>query len=124
VGGDALFEAEAKPPSRTRRQSTKPHPGPAFERWYSVYPVHKARGEAEKAWGQVTAEGAEPEVLTAAAERYRLDPLVIRGYGKHPATWLRAKCWLDEPSVPKSDEPINGTKQTNFTDEEYARGWK
>lgn len=124
VGGDALFDAEAKPPSRTRRKSPKPDPGPAFERWYGAYPVHKARGEAEKAWAQVTADGADPEALIAAAERYRLDPLVIRGWGKHPATWLRAKCWLDEPTAPKSDEPSNGTKQTNFTDEEYTRGWK
>ena len=41
-------------------------------------------------------EGADPQVLIAAAKRYRDDPIVLRGWGKHPATWLRAKCWLDE----------------------------
>ena len=40
--------------------------------------------------------GADPLVLVAAAKRYHADPNVVRGYGKHPATWLNAKCWLDE----------------------------
>ena len=124
-GGGALFDGPAKPPARTRRNAPKPTAGPAFERWYAAYPVHKARGDAEKAWVQVVAAGADPEVLIAAAERYRTDPQVVRGYGKYPGGWLRAKCWLDEPTPDvNGDAHPNGTKQTNFTDEDYASGWK
>lgn len=79
-----------------------------FERWYAAYPVHKARGDAEKAWGQVTRAGADPEVLIAAAKRYRDDPQVLRGFGKYPAGWLRAKCWLDEPAPEPSPAAGNG----------------
>ena len=42
--------------------------------------------------------GADPHVLIAAAARYHKDPQFLRGYGKHPARWLRAKSWLDEPA--------------------------
>ena len=77
--------------------------GPLFAEWYAAYPVHKARGDAEKAWAKAMREGADASVLIAAAKRYRDDPLVIRGYGKHPATWLNAKCWLDEPTQEPDD---------------------
>lgn len=53
--------------------------------------------------------GADPEDLIAAAERYREDPQVLRGYGKYPSGWLRAKCWLDEPSAePQPPSGSNG----------------
>lgn len=120
AGGDALFDAESKPPARARRKSPKPAAGPAFERWYAAYPVHKARGEAEKAWLQVTGEGADPEVLTAAAERYRSDPQVLRGWGKHPATWLRAECWLDE-AAPDGPPPSPNGHQPSTTDQRVAQ---
>lgn len=125
AGGGALFDAATKPPpARARRNAPRPAPGPAFERWYGIYPVHKARGDAEKAWVQVVAAGADPEVLIAAAERYRTDPMVVRGYGKYPGGWLRAKCWLDEATPePAPEAHANGTKQTNYTDEDYASGW-
>ncbi len=69
-------------------------------------------------------EGADPSVLIAAAKRYRDDPQVIRGFGKHPATWLNAKCWLDEPTPePDAARPpgmvINRRQQE--TDEQFAR---
>lgn len=104
-GDDPLFGAnEAK---ATAHQSRKPKasPGPEFERWYAIYPVHKARGDAEKAWEQTRDVRPEIDVLVAATERYRQDPQVVRGYGKYPAGWLRAKCWLDEPSAPQQLGP-------------------
>jgi hypothetical protein len=52
-------------------------------------------------------EGADPLTLIAAAKRYHDDPRVLQGYGKHPATWLNAKCWLDEEG-PASTQQGNG----------------
>lgn len=72
---------------------------PAFAEWYAAYPVHKARGAAVKAYAKALDKpGVTPEVLLDAAKRYRDEPQVKRGYGKHPATWLNNDCWLDEPT--------------------------
>jgi hypothetical protein len=92
------------PPKRqpTRGRPPKAELGPEFDEWYAAYPVHKARGDAEKAWLQVIRDGADPQVLIAAAKRYRDDPRISAGYGKFPAGWLRAKCWLDEPATAPS----------------------
>jgi hypothetical protein len=77
-----------------------------FERWYAIFPKHKARGEAEKAYRRVRSQGATAEALIAgakhyAAERAGQDPK----YTKHPATWLNAKCWLDSPEGPTPPMP-------------------
>ena len=126
VGGDALFAGESHRPAKRPRR-TRPAPGPEFERWYSTYPVHKARGDAEKAWVAAIAAGASPEDLIAAAERYAKDPQVLRGYGKYPAGWLRAKCWLDEPTPEQQNLPAtNGhrppvDRRQQATDEFFDR---
>jgi hypothetical protein len=80
---------------------------PRFGEWYAAYPVHKARGDAETAYAKAVREGADPQALLEAAKRYRDDPQVHRGYGKHPATWLNKKCWLDEDTPPpQPDAPV------------------
>lgn len=109
AGGGALFDAPgaAATPKRRKRR-TQGTNDPRFEIWYAAYPVHKARGDAERAWDEVMATGADPDVLTAAATTYCRDPYVLRGYGKNPATWLRAKCWLDEPTPQQQPGGGNG----------------
>jgi hypothetical protein len=63
-------------------------------------------------------------VLLEAAKRYCDDPQVHQGFGKHPATWLNKKCWLDEDRPPPTPPPTaNGIRKTNYTDEEYGNGW-
>ena len=69
-----------------------------FEEWYAAYPLHKARGAAEKAYPKAC-EMASAGQLLEEARRYG-DELKAKGkleFAKHPATWLRLKCWLDEP---------------------------
>lgn len=112
-----------------RGRPPKPADDPLFAEWYQAYPVHKDRGAAEKAWAAAVREGADPQVLIAAAKRYRTDPQVGRGYAKYPATWLNAKCWLDESTgidraqqQRDSERPPVG-RQINYTDEEYRSGW-
>lgn len=120
VGGDALFDAPPAKPQRGRPPKRSAL-GADFDRWYAAYPLHKDRGDAEKAWPGAVA-GTDPEVLIAAAQAYHDDPQVKRGYAKHPGRWLRAKCWLDEPA-PANGDGLNGhPKQTNYTDEDYASG--
>ena len=90
---------------------------PDFEEWYAVYPKHKAKGEAERAYRRARNQGATAEVLIVGARRYEAeragqDPK----YTKHPATWLNAKCWLDPPegtTVPVAKSP--GPSPTNLS---------
>jgi hypothetical protein len=71
-----------------------------FAEFYRVYPLHVARGAAERAYRRIITNGKATEAdLLAGAMRYAAaqdgkDPTYI----KHPATWLNAKCWLDEPA--------------------------
>lgn len=73
----------------------------AFDRWWSTYPRKVGKGDARKAWVKA-AKLASVDVLVAAAERYRDDPVRKRAepqFTKHPATWLNGECWHDEPDT-------------------------
>jgi hypothetical protein len=71
-----------------------------FAEFYRVYPLHVARGAAERAYRRIIKNGEATEAdLLAGAMRYAAaqdgkDPT----YVKHPTTWLNGKCWLDEPA--------------------------
>jgi hypothetical protein len=84
---------------------------PRFAEWYAAYPIHKAPAAARKAFNKAVAKVDDIAVLVDAALRYRTDPQVLRGFGKHPATWLNGECWLDEPvlSPQMRAEPGNGS---------------
>ena len=70
-----------------------------FEEWYSLYPRKKARGDAKKAWDQMTIkQGNAPDDIMAGLRRNlseltRRDPQFV----PYPATWLRSESWADEP---------------------------
>jgi hypothetical protein len=129
-GDAALFDAasnghppQAAKPKRGRPAGQKAS-DPRFAEWYAAYPVHKAPGDAEKAYAKVIREGADPLLLLEAAKRYCDEQQVLDGYGKHPATWLNKKCWLDEATPPpRPRTPPVGVKRTNYSDEEYHDGW-
>ena len=79
----------------------------AFCRFWAAYPRKVSKGQAIKAWPGD--ELIEPIIaaLTWQAPTWK-DPLFI----KHPATWLRARCWEDQkPEVGKqtpSRDPSRG----------------
>ena len=74
-----------------------------FEEWYGIYPLHKARLAAEKAFLGALAR-ASPAELLAGAARYRDECAgKERRYIAHPATWLNAGRWKDE------NAGLNGT---------------
>lgn len=68
-----------------------------FDEFWRLYPRKVAKLEAVKAWKQVTREYAPADII-AGLER-NLPTLTGRDrqYVKHPASWLRAGCWMDEP---------------------------
>lgn len=68
-----------------------------FEQFWQAYPRHVAKGNARKAWEKATRKN-DPQVIIEAAQRFAVssagsDPKFI----KHPASWLNAECWTDEP---------------------------
>lgn len=69
-----------------------------FEQWYAVYPLHKGRGQALKAY-RLARKKATPDQLLAGAKRYREDPKRNPDFTKHPATWLHGECWKDESAA-------------------------
>jgi hypothetical protein len=71
---------------------------PSFEAFWQAYPRRVGKGHAVKAYTRALREGADPAAILDAVrhQRFPMDPQFI----KHPATWLNAKCWLDE--VPES----------------------
>ena len=66
----------------------------AFEHFWKAYPRRKGRGHALRAWLAACKRAAPAEILAGLSQyRWPDDPKYI----KHPATWLNAQCWLDEP---------------------------
>lgn len=71
--------------------------GRDFEKWYEIFPRHREKIEAERAYRRVRQRGATKEQLEVGAmqyakERVGQDPK----YTKYPATWLNRGCWTDE----------------------------
>lgn len=80
-----------------------PPPPPApkypadFEAFWDVYPRREKKGDALKAWTQAKRVAGSAATIVAGARRYREDPNRAPQFTQHPATWLRARGWEDEP---------------------------
>jgi len=69
-----------------------------FAEFYMAFPLKKKRPTAAKAYLSASRKGASQSELLAGAQRYAMerkgeDPK----YTQHPATWLNAEAWKDEP---------------------------
>ncbi len=108
---DTDMLGDATRPDQTREDQIKKEPPKAprkrvaclnadqikiFDEWYSLYPLHKARLRAEKAFLAALAR-ASPAELLAGAARYR-DECAGKEprYIAHPASWLNDGRWKDE----------------------------
>lgn len=67
-----------------------------FDEFWSAYPKKVAKGRARGAWEKATAK-ADPLTIIAGAVAYADNPDRKPEFTKHPATWLDAECWDDEP---------------------------
>jgi hypothetical protein len=99
----------------SRKEDSSPRkrggqPDEAFEAFWKIYPRKVAKAAAVKAWSKAVRDGTEPSTIIAAAQFYALerkmqDPV----YTKHPATWLNAGCWQDEPDPAYTPPPRPST---------------
>lgn len=100
-------EVAVSSPRAPRRGRDTAGEHPQFAEWYRQFPRHKAPKAAAVAYKRIVDSGrATPEELLAGAMRYAAEqrytpPTKI----KHPASWLNAECWLDEPDKPQQAMP-------------------
>lgn len=92
----------AEPDDGPTRRTAKPKNLVAavaeFEEFWKAYPRKVAKGAAVKAWNRAIKDHADPQIIIAAAEFYALErKMQDPTFTKHPATWLNAACWQDEP---------------------------
>lgn len=100
-------------------EDPKPEPqlpaGEQFGAFWLVYPKKRAKETARKAWAAAIKRGADPAAIVAAAtayahERAQQDPK----FTKHPATWLNAGCYDDEPEQPAPRLRVVGSNYQPF----------
>jgi hypothetical protein len=73
-----------------------------FEQWWRLYPKRVGQGHARKCFEKIIKLGlATVEQLKVGAMRYALQREgQDQKFTKHPATWLNAEGWNDEPAKP------------------------
>jgi hypothetical protein len=67
-----------------------------FDQFWAAYPRKAGKQAARKAWTQAVKQAPASAVILGAV-RYADDPNRVDQYTKHPATWLNAGCWEDDP---------------------------
>lgn len=85
-----------------------------FIRWYSIYPRHEGRGQAEVAFKRALTL-TDIETLFTGAKKYAQHVAGReREFTRLASTWLNGKGWLDEYSSPQS--PTLSTAQSRRAD--------
>jgi len=86
---------------------------PEFLKFWHIYPRHRDKRKALKAWRNAI-QRAPQLTINAGALRYRNDPNRIEQFTKYAEGWLNADGWEDEPLPPR--QPALG-----WLDETYRR---
>jgi len=81
--------------------------GPSFDEFWAVYPRKAGKADARKAWAKV--DVMERGDVVDGARTYRDDPNRDPQFTAHPATWLRAGRWEDDPLPARG--PVQPSKE-------------
>lgn len=97
--------------ARTRTRAKAPaHDYPqAFEAFWATYPNRRAKLAALRAWSTAV-KRADAEVITEGARRFAADPNRDPAYTPHPASWLNAGRWTDEPLPDRQATPTSDAR--------------
>lgn len=79
-----------------------------FDTFWETYPRKAGKVDARKAWAKAI-RTADPRDIILGAMRYATDPNRSPAYTAHPATWLNAGRWEDDP-LPAPDEKVSGAR--------------
>ena len=87
--------------TETETETDKKH---VFDDFWKIYPLKVGKGAAFKAFLKAI-RTTDADIIIKGAQRYKLDPNRTKTYTAHPATWLNAHRWLDEPLPPRNLSP-------------------
>lgn len=96
---------------REREEEDLRRPSPPialFDEFWEIYPRREAKAAARKAWEKAVRR-ANPEEILSGARRYRDDPNREPRFTAHPASWLNADRWLDDP-LPEESRNKSGSE--------------
>lgn len=120
VRNDYAHNPSVNPNQPKPTTDARPDALAGFDDFWAAYPRRVAKGAARKAWPTaVKAAGSDPAVVIAGARAYHDSPDREPAYTAHPATWLRAERWTDEPPpegqrrgvvAPTTNRPTQGAK--------------
>lgn len=88
-----------EPPKTGRQRSYAYDSDAKFLEFWNVYPVKSGKPNAFKAWQQAIARNADPDMVIAAAQRYRDDPSRNPQMTKYPQGWLNDERYNDQPET-------------------------
>lgn len=93
-----------------------------FEAWYAIYPRHRGKAAARRAYAAAKRRGATAEHLRVGVERYAAerkgeDPK----FTAHPATWLNQGRWEDRPDPAHVAAGATTSEPTMEDRERWAR---
>ena len=72
----------------------------AFAEFWEKQIRKRSKVDAEKAFGAAVKAGTDPQTIIDGWERALPEMQEReRQYVPYPATWIRGKCWTDEPDV-------------------------
>jgi phytoene dehydrogenase-like protein len=87
--------AAKKKTKRTAREIDE-----SFAEFWRAYPKRVEKEAARKAFAAAIKRGVAPELMIEGAKRYTVERSGQEAkYTKHPARWLNAGCYADEPSA-------------------------
>jgi len=111
---------EEKDSSSPAAPATVRVPTGAFDTFWSAYPRKVGKDAARRAFDKA-ARRVGHDTITAGAYRFAADPnLPAKEFIPHPATWLNAGRWDDEPLPPRTD-PRTGAPATAPTTSPWDR---
>ena len=95
----ARFSRESRVETETETETETLTRSQKFEKFYLTYPKKKSRGDAERAFSKINPDETLLGVILQALDKAKKSEDWIKDKGRYipyPATWLNAKCWLDE----------------------------
>jgi hypothetical protein len=93
----ASVTQKGEPEREKLSRTEKAEHDPQFVAFWNAYDRKVAKPHAVKAWLKIAPDEAlAAEIIKAAADYARSNP--DAEFRKHPATWLNARCWEDQPA--------------------------
>lgn len=111
----------SEPESDSKKDKTTSYPKKTelFDDFWKAYPNKKAKPQALKAYAKAL-EKTDHATLVAAVHAQRGWRTWLDGFVPHPATWLNAERWTDEPESPRmaggKNSSAGGRSDTSFAD--------